>query len=75
MVGKVSVSCASRRQEWRVTLVSKDRTPELSAICASRRFIRRVAHLHLFFARVAQTGWRGAQLRNLYKKSAFSDLK
>ncbi|MCI82410.1 hypothetical protein A2U01_0103684, partial [Trifolium medium] len=25
---------------------------------ASRSFIRRVAYLHLFLARVAQTGWR-----------------
>ncbi|MCI62216.1 hypothetical protein A2U01_0083473 [Trifolium medium] len=75
MVGKASVSCGSHRQEWHVTPVSKDRAPELSAICTSRRFIRRVTHLHLFFTRVAQTGWRGAQMRNLYKKSAFSDLE
>ncbi|MCI71861.1 hypothetical protein A2U01_0093124, partial [Trifolium medium] len=46
-----------------------------SVSCASRRFIWRVAHLHLFFTRVAQTGWRDAQMRNLYKKSAFLDLK
>ncbi|MCI57809.1 hypothetical protein A2U01_0079060, partial [Trifolium medium] len=56
MVGNASVSCASRRQEWHVVPVSKDRAPELSAICASHRFIRRIAHLHLFFTRVAQQG-------------------
>ncbi|MCI86158.1 hypothetical protein A2U01_0107437, partial [Trifolium medium] len=29
---------------------------ELSDVGASRRFIRRIAHLHVYFARVAQTG-------------------
>ncbi|MCI51627.1 hypothetical protein A2U01_0072871, partial [Trifolium medium] len=48
---------------------------EPSAICASRRFMWRVAHLQQFFTRVAQTGWRGAQVRNLYKNSAFSDSR
>ncbi|MCI64200.1 hypothetical protein A2U01_0085458, partial [Trifolium medium] len=33
----VSAICASRRQEWRVAPVSKDRAPELSVNCAPRR--------------------------------------
>ncbi|MCI28566.1 hypothetical protein A2U01_0049767, partial [Trifolium medium] len=41
-----------------------------------------VAHLHMarrapskFITRVAHIRWRGAQIRNLYKESSFSDLK
>ncbi|MCI44928.1 hypothetical protein A2U01_0066167 [Trifolium medium] len=41
--------------------------------CAPRRFKWRVAHLHVFFTRVAQGKWRGAQTQNLYKRNPFSD--
>ncbi|MCI66915.1 hypothetical protein A2U01_0088173, partial [Trifolium medium] len=47
---------------------SKDRVPGI--LCHLRD-----AHLQLFFTRIAQTSWRGAQMRNLYKKSTFSDLR
>ncbi|MCI62740.1 hypothetical protein A2U01_0083997, partial [Trifolium medium] len=33
---------------------------DVSGYCASRRFMWRVAHLHLFITRVAQEAWRGA---------------